>query len=211
MSFVAQVIHDNEAGYNAAVAQGQQRAAAVQPAVDAFTVLSAPAALTTADLPRLLADPRGLLLDKLTNGTPLTLGGIAVSRERAMELITWPAGTPAFLAAVAQVKDVLGTTDLMGYVLTAGVLTFDVSTLNRDGYRTYATTQKQLDYWEALTAAADALNSLRDPYMLNSTLDLKEHLADKFLRFPKGFSGGANNVATPGRVEVDHQAVARGA
>lgn len=60
--------------------------------------------LTGDDLAALVADPKGFVFDKMNDGNPIEVGGIAISKSKAMELVSFPAGYPALDALIASFK-----------------------------------------------------------------------------------------------------------
>jgi hypothetical protein len=93
----------DESSYHGQVASFEAAAELIQEVVEQYGTLNLPA-LTTQELYLLFLSPVDLVFDKMTAGQPLSIAGLEVHKEKAIELLKKPEGYEAFLVKVAEVS-----------------------------------------------------------------------------------------------------------
>ncbi len=201
-----QLLFFDQNGFDIQVAAITAYTVRLQAVVGMFNSLNAPIALTSADLPRFSPSQiRALVFDKFFNATPPVVSGVPLSREKLQAMMEYPAGTDELVAAVADLHTVpyanAPTPHLIdGYVLTGSVVSYSAAKLAalEEGFKTYARTQKQADFWNALQTAATALNTLADQYYTGSGCSVRDELVGKFFEY-------TGNM--PGKVKIKHHPI----
>lgn len=184
------LLSDNETAYNTRVASTTRRLEPLQAVLAAYTALGLPAVPTSADLADLWAAPRTFLVRMITGGAPLQMGSFEVDPEEWYSILKKPEGADAFVQFVTKTKATndqhpdwtervpVGDAELANGQV---VLKQAVKDTMREQSRLYATTQAQMDEWNALQAIATALNTIRTATGQGASFDSIAYLGKALL------------------------------
>ncbi len=195
MSFTPVLLAEDTQGYTRNTGLLTQQMALLQEALDAYTALGVATVPTTADLADLWTNPRVFLERMLTGGQPVTLsGGLVVAPGQVYQLLAKPAGTEAFLATIARLRNYQtaywhsGNVDTEAYELVNGTLQIKQSLLDstRETFRTYARSQRQKDEWDALQAVVNTLGSIWQNGRFGASFDALQYLKEALVNGGKG-------------------------
>ncbi len=194
-----QLLFFNESAYNNEVARLTNLTAEHQQVLDAFVACNAPAPINNADLYDLVQNPEALLLRKLNNEQPLTLNGVPVKPEMALQWVVWPDAAAAYFALAKKRQNRAGGGALSNDAwqvtnsgTTLAVIPAHLTAL-QEQYKVYARTQRQLDHWTVFSAFAAGLNTLRTTYYSGSNIGWAA-MIDKFLEHPDAHPNALHKV-----------------
>lgn len=117
-------------------------------------------ALTGIEFQNLIHNPKSVIFDKINDGTPILLGGVPISKTKALELVAMPQGFDAMNSLIESFKSnrpgwapLLINTDIdeTGVVLKQSVISADIA-----AGKTYATTDEEKALFDFLTAVVSA-------------------------------------------------------
>ncbi|MDQ2769377.1 MAG: hypothetical protein M3Y54_02610 [Bacteroidota bacterium] len=102
------LIYYDASGHQAAQRDATDIAARFTDLLSDYQTLGVPAAVTTADLPTILADPAIWLVTKWMAGGTFSLGGLPMNPNKVLELLERPAGFDSFIAKGKELAEYLG-------------------------------------------------------------------------------------------------------
>lgn len=158
----------DEQGYNNQVANYKDGLDRLNGLITTYNAIGLKSAIDDDDLQEMIADPKGWMYEKIVNREKLEIGGVAVKKDKAYELIERPAGCDAFLSELEEyVKEIFRPggnfyINPENFVFHKGVAQIKPLLLERlKNSATYkAKTDKQVKSLDMLQNIADTLNKL---------------------------------------------------